>query len=270
MGVEWIDEADDPRLADYRGVSEPALLRSAGLFVAEGRQVVRTLLTASSYPVRSVLLTETAYEALRDVVEPRLPGLRVCLVPQRLLEPVTGFNINRGCLAIGERPPGVALAAWLERAPRPRALVAAEGVANPDNLGGLFRNAHAFGAGALILGPACGDPLYRKCIRVSMGAALRVPWVEGVPWPACLRQLATDGFAVVALTTDRRAVTIEAAARHAFERVVIVAGSEGEGLTDAARDAATIAVRIPMAPGADSLNVATAAGIALHRLARVP
>ena len=269
MALIPLDDPGDPRLADYRGVADPARLRDRGLFVAEGRLVVAALLGAPRFRIRSLLLTPAGHAALRDRLEPRLEGLDAYLAPQSLFEPLTGFNINRGCLAIAERPRLVPISEWLEREgrDRPRTLVAAEGVANPDNLGALFRNALAFGAAALLLGPRCGDPFYRKTVRVSMGAALRVPAVDAVPWPGCLRELAALGCTVVALTTDPAAVPIEAAAEERFERVVVVAGSEGAGLSAEARAAASVAVRIPMAPGVDSLNVATATGIALHRLA---
>ena len=261
-----VDDPGDPRLADYRGVAEPALLRRDGLLVAEGRQVVRVLLAAPRFRVRSLLLSEAALAALDDLLAPRLPDIDVYLAPQAVFLPLTGFNINRGCLGIACRPAPVRLDDWLAGDPGARVLVAAEGIANPDNLGGLFRNALAFGADALLVGPSCSDPLYRKTIRVSMGASLRVPFVEAVPWPECLKTLAARGIAVIALTTDPAAVSIEEVARRRPGRFVLVAGSEGAGLTEAACAAATLSVRIPMALGVDSLNVATAAGIALHRL----
>jgi tRNA G18 (ribose-2'-O)-methylase SpoU len=264
-----VDDAGDRRLADYRGVAEPALLRRQGLLVAEGRQVVRALLAAPRFRVRSLLVTRSAFDALGDLAR-RLDDLHVYVAPHEVFAPLTGHDINRGCLAIAERPAPAGVEDWLGREPAARLLVAAEGIANPDNLGGLFRNALAFGADALLVGPACVDPLYRKTIRVSMGAALRVPFVDAVPWPGCLRALAARGFTVIALTTDPAAMSIEEASRRSLDRVVLVAGSEGAGLTAAARAAATLSVRIPMAPGVDSLNVATATGIALHRLRPEP
>lgn len=269
MALIPVDTASDPRLADYRGVAEPERLRHAGLLVAEGRQVVRTLLAVRRLRVRSLLVSQAAFDALDDLLAPRLPDLDVYLAPQAVFAPLTGYTINRGCLAIAERPAPVRLDERLDCEPAAKLLVAAEGIANPDNLGGLFRNALAFGADALLVGPSCSDPLYRKTIRVSMGAALQVPFVEAVPWPDCLRSLAARGFAVVALTTDPSAIPIDEAARRRPARLVLLAGSEGSGLTAAARATATLAVRIPMAPGVDSLNVATATGIALHRLAPV-
>lgn len=263
-----VDDAGDPRLSDYRGVAEPARLRREGRFVAEGRQVVRVLLAASRFRVRSLLVNRAALDALGDQLA-RLPDLDVYLAPREIFTALTGYDLNRGCLAIAERPAAAGLDDWLQGAPAARLLVAAEGMANPDNLGGLFRNAFAFGADALLVGPSCADPLYRKTIRVSMGAALSVPFLAAVPWPDCLRSLAARGFTVAALATGAGTVSIEDLARRPPDRLVLVAGSEGAGLTSAARAAATLSIRIPMAPGVDSLNVATATGIALHRLAAV-
>jgi len=222
------------------------------------------------FRVHSLLVNEAALDALADQVVPRLKDLDVYLAPREIFAALTGYDINRGCLAIAERPASADVGEWLGERPDARLLVGAEGVANPDNLGGLFRNALAFGADALLVGPSCADPLYRKTIRVSMGAALRVPFVEATGWPQCLEMLAGRGFAVIALTTDPSAVPIEDVARRPPERFVLVAGSEGAGLTPAALAAATLQVRIPMAPGVDSLNVATATGIALHRLRPEP
>ncbi len=265
-----VDGAADPRLADYRGVTEPGRLRRDGLLVAEGRQVVRVLLAAPRFRVRSLLLNRAAFDALAELVTSRLETLDVYLASQETFAALTGYNINRGCLAIAERPAPAGLVEWLGEQPDARILVAAEGVANPDNLGGLFRNALAFGADALLVGPSCADPLYRKTIRVSMGAALRVPFVEAAGWPQCLEMLAGRRFSVIALTTDPAAVPIDQVAARPPERLVLLAGSEGVGLTPEALAAASLRVRIPMAPGVDSLNVATATGIALHRLRPQP
>ena len=265
-----VDDAGDPRLAAYRGVADPVRLRREGLFVVEGRQVVRVLLAASRFRVRSLLVNRAALDALADSLAPRLADLDAYLAPQAIFAALTGYDINRGCLAIAERPVTARLDEWLHGAPAARLLVAAEGIVNPDNLGGLFRNAFAFGADALLVGPSCADPLYRKTIRVSMGAALSVPSLDAVPWPDCLRSLSTRGFTVAALATGAGAVPIEDLARQPPDRLVLVAGSEGAGLTPAALAAATLSVRIPMAPGVDSLNVATATGIALHRLRPEP
>ncbi len=191
----------------------------------------------------------------------------VFLVGQGTIEALTGFNIHRGCLAIGERPARAQVADLLFRLPAARRLVVLERVANADNMGGIFRNAGAFGADAVVLGPGCCDPLYRKAIRVSMGAALRVPFRDAGDWGADLERLRASGFTVAALVAGEGASDIAryASAFPAGDRLALMAGSEGAGLTSEALAHADVALRIPMAPGVDSLNVATAVGIALHR-----
>ena len=267
MPLARVESLDDPRLADYRHVPDPELLRRGEVFVAEGRLVVRALLATSPLRTRSVLLTENAFQALADVIEPRLGTLLVFLVEQGAIEALTGFNIHRGCLAVGERPPRATVDDLLTRRPAARRLVVLEGIANADNMGGIFRNAGAFGADGVVLGPRCCDPLYRKAIRVSMGAALRIPFCDAGDWGAGLERLRASGFTVAALVTDEGADDI---ARYASAfprggRLALMAGSEGSGLTPDALGHADVALRIPMAPGVDSLNVATATGIALHR-----
>jgi len=267
MPIERVESLDDPRLADYRHVPDPELLRRGEVFVAEGRLVVRTLLASSPFQARSVLLTESAFRALADVIEPRLASLPVFLVEQGAIEALTGFNIHRGCLAVGERPPRLAVEGLLGRIPTARRLVVLERIANADNMGAIFRNAAAFGADAVALGPGCCDPIYRKAIRVSMGAALRVPFGHADDWEADLERLRAAAFTLAALVTDEGADDIAryASAFPSSGRLALMAGSEGAGLTPEALAHADVVLRIPMAPGVDSLNVATATGIALHR-----
>jgi tRNA G18 (ribose-2'-O)-methylase SpoU len=257
-----IDDTADPRLADYRGVSDPDLAVRGGLFVAEGRLVVRRLLAQSRLTARSVLVTEPALAALADVLDGR-PGLPVFVVPQPVINDITGFNIHRGCLAIGERPePGD----W--RAIAGELIVVLERVANADNIGGVFRSAAAFGAEAVLLDPVSTDPLYRKAIRTSMGAALQVPFARAEPWPAALRELSAQGFAVVAMTPAPAALSLrEVVAAIAGRRVAIVLGHEGEGLTAQALEACDLQARVPISGDVDSLNVAATAAIALYEFA---
>lgn len=266
MSIDRVHRIDDPCLADYRHLPDPELLRRGDTFIAEGRLVVQALLTQSPLQARSVLLTENAYRALADVVEPRLPELPVFLVSGDTIERLTGFNIHRGCLAAGQRPPRRPVADLLARLPGARRLVVLEQIANADNLGGIFRNAAALGADGVVLGPNCCDPLYRKAIRVSMGAALRVPFCHANDWPTDLHLLRLAGFAVVALspTPTSRDIGEWARGLQPHARVALLAGSEGHGLSESALEHAVLSVRIPMAPGTDSLNVATATGIALH------
>jgi tRNA G18 (ribose-2'-O)-methylase SpoU len=268
MPIERLETVDDERLADYRHVPDPELLRRGEIFVAEGRLVVRALLTQSRFPVRSILLTEAALEALADVIEPRLAATPVFVVPPRAIEGLTGFNIHRGCLAIGQRQARIDAAQMLAGVPHASRLVVLEGVGNADNVGGIFRNAGALGADAVVVGPGCCDPFYRKAIRVSMGAVLRVPFCHTGSWPGDLRAIGASGFILAALTPASDALDLGAfaASLSSGAKVALLAGSEGEGLSSAAVSRADLAIRIPMAPGTDSLNVATAIGIALHRL----
>lgn len=255
---QLVSSLDDPRLSDYRLLSDPAALQRAGIFVAEGRLVVRRLLDGRRFTVRSVLVTPPARAALDDV---SLGGVSVYVVEQSLMNAVTGFNMHRGCLAMAERPSMPTLSpAALANANR---MLVLEGVNNPDNIGGLFRSAAAFGVDLVVLGPGCSDPLYRKAIRTSMAAALQVPFVAAGDWPDAIALMRAAGLHVIALTPAADARSLEDCPRH-HNRLAIVAGAEGDGLTQAALAAADERVRIPIADGIDSLNVTVAVSIALH------
>jgi tRNA G18 (ribose-2'-O)-methylase SpoU len=263
VAVIYVDHADDSRLSDFTAVSDPELARTRGIFVAEGRLVVRRLLTASSFRPRAVLVTPSAMEALEDAL-PARPDLPVYIVPKDVMEGVAGFNIHRGCLATGERPPRVD---WRPCIAGARRAVVLERVGDADNVGAIFRSAAAFSAGAVLIGPACADPLYRKAIRTSMGAALTLPFADADPWPATLRDLTADGWAVAALTPAADAMPLrDFTSVTRPHRVAIVLGHEGEGLTEAALAACEYKVRIPIRASVDSLNVAMAAAIALYEL----
>ena len=254
---------EDPRIADYRNVPDPELLASRGVFVAEGRHVVRRLLTESRFRTRSLLLTPAALDVFGDVIG-HVPDLPIFVVEPAAMNDITGFNIHRGCLAIGERPAPVP---WTDVVRNARLVIVLEGVANADNVGGIFRNAAAFGADAVLAGPSCTDPLYRKAIRTSMGAALRVPFAAMGGWPADLIRLRERGFSVVALTPEASAVPLHSCATVLRkERVALLLGHEGGGLSAGALQAATVRVRIPTSDAVDSLNVAAAAAIALYEL----
>lgn len=268
MIVHVIESIDDPRVADYSNVPDAELLRTQGVFVAEGRQVVRQLLTASRFRARSVLVSPSALERLRDVLETR--DVPIYTMPIDRLATLVGFNMHRGCLAIGERLPAAGVDAWLREAAPSRLLVVGERLSNADNVGGVFRNAVAFGAGGVLLSPGCCDPLYRKSIRVSMGGALRVPYAIDEHWPAGLLALKDAGFRVFGLTPLAAARDLEdaLASLEPGTPVALTLGHEGDGLGDEAMQIADDLVRIDMRTGVDSLNVATAAGIALHACRR--
>jgi tRNA G18 (ribose-2'-O)-methylase SpoU len=262
-----VDDPKDPRIADYLNVPDRELLDRRGLFVAEGRLVVERLLTTSPLRTRSVMVTETTRAALGDLLRDDAP-FPVFVVPQGVMNSVTGFNLHRGCLAIGERPEP---ADWRALAGTARRLLVLERVGNADNVGGLFRNAAAFGVNAVLLDPDSADPLYRKSIRTSMAAALTIPFARAEPWPDALAALRAGGCATVALTPASDAAPLSRIAPEIRERdqVAIVLGHEGDGLTDGALAACEYQARIPMDARVDSLNVATAAAIALYELGSV-
>jgi tRNA G18 (ribose-2'-O)-methylase SpoU len=263
--IVQITDPGDPRLADYRNVPDPELIERSGIFIAEGRLVVRRLLTASRFATRSLMVTDTARTALADILHPGAV-LPVYVVPQTLMDGITGFNMHRGCLAVGERRPP---ADWRTIVSGAARLVALERVANADNVGTVFRNAAAFGAGGVLLDESTTDPLYRKAIRTSMGAALTVPFARACPWLDALEELRRSGVVVVGLTPDARASPIREVAATLGERpVALVLGHEGEGLSPATLAACQQLARIPMMGEVDSLNVGTASAIALYELAR--
>ncbi len=273
-----IDSVADDRLTEFRNVPDPQLLRNRGLFVAEGRFVVTRLL-ASGLETRALLVTDAAFASLQPVVNDGM--FPVYVVPQAVMNGVTGFNFHRGCLAIGVRPPAhewrdlitarrnaplakkqePTVSVTRERPASP--LVVLERIGNVDNIGSIFRNAAAFGVGAVLLQEDCADPLYRKAIRTSMAASLTMPYAT-LPWPEGLRELRECGWATVAMTPASDAPVLQdVAAMLRGQRVAIILGHEGDGLTQDALAACTHRARISMADGVDSINVATAAAIAL-------
>jgi tRNA G18 (ribose-2'-O)-methylase SpoU len=256
--VIHVASIDDMRVAAYRHIADSDQLNDLGLFVAEGRLVVRRLLDLQHWEIESILVTQPAFDALSDVL-PKTPA-PVYVAAQELMNSVAGFNIHRGCLALVRRPPTATLDR-IAAGPLARILVL-EGVNNPDNVGGLFRSAAAFGIELVVLGPNSGDPLYRKAIRTSMGATLSIPFVQAPQWPGAIRDLRADGFTVIALTPAITAAPLDEIFPHA--KLALLVGSEGAGLTEESMRAATLRIRIPTTPAVDSLNVTTAASIAIY------
>lgn len=257
-----VTDPADPRVADFLALNDPARRRAVerhgGFLVAEGTFVIRQLLQ-SPYPLRAVLATDQGLAGLDGALE----GLDapVLVASQALMEDIAGFRFHRGALASADRLPpaglaGVAAGAGL--------LLMAEGVTDNENLGALFRNAAAFGAGGVVLDAGSADPLYRRSVRVSMGQVLRLPFARVPSAAEAIPVLRGMGFEVVALTPSAGADDIRSV-RPGGRRVLLV-GAEGPGLTAGALAAADRRVRIAMAATVDSLNVATAAAIALHHL----
>ncbi len=259
----FLDSLDDPRVAHYRHIGDSAYLRAHRLFVAEGRLVVRRLLESPSSRIESVLVTPTAFDGLTTLLDNASARAPIYIVNQSDMNTLVGFNIHRGCLALAVRPDDCVLSAS-ELTDITRVVIL-EGVNNPDNVGGIFRSAAAFGADLVVLGPHCGDPLYRKAVRTSMAATLQVPFVSAGAWPNAIGTLRRAGFNVIALTPDPRAQPLATLSSSA-SRTALLVGAEGDGLTDDALDAADIRARIPMTSRVDSLNVTTAASIAMYHV----
>jgi tRNA G18 (ribose-2'-O)-methylase SpoU len=253
--VVEVADPDDPRLADYRALRDADL---PDAFIAEGALVVRSLLS-SSYRVRSVLVTPRKFAALADDLPDDVP---VYVAPRPLLKAVVGFDLHRGAVAAADRPsPALDPAAVVRSA---RSLLVVEDVSDAENMGSLFRNAAAFGVDGVLLSPRCCDPLYRRTVRVSMGHVLHIPFARLDPWPAALDDVVRGaGFTLLALTPSPDATDV---AEVDAARPAVLVGAEGPGLTDEALARADVRVRIAMRSGVDSVNVATAAAIAFHRL----
>ncbi|MEU0670410.1 RNA methyltransferase [Streptomyces lavendulocolor] len=260
-----IDDPDDPRLHDYTGLTDVELRRrrepAEGLFIAEGEKVIRRALQAG-YAMRSMLLSAKWVDTMRDVID-EVPAPVYTVAPD-LAERVTGYHVHRGALASMQRKPLPAADALLTGA---RRVVVMEGVNDHTNIGAIFRSAAALGMDAVLLSPDCADPLYRRSVKVSMGAVFSVPYARLDTWPRGLDAVRDAGFRLLALTPHEKATGIDEAAPHRLERVALMLGAEGDGLTTKALRAADEWVRIPMAHGVDSLNVGAAAAVAFYAVA---
>jgi tRNA G18 (ribose-2'-O)-methylase SpoU len=259
--VETVDDPEDPRLIDYRDIRDAERRRRTGTFIAEGREVVRRLLRTRRYAIRSALVTPPALTALGPTLA--AAGVRTYLVRQDIVKAIVGIEFHHGCLVVGERGVEHDPESVLAEA-RGADVVVLEDLGDASNVGAVFRNALAFGAGAVLLSPGTADPLYRKAIRVSAGAVVALPFTRLADWPRGLRRLREAGYTLLALTPRPEAAPIGAHARP--RRVALLLGTEGRGLSAEALDLADFHVRIPMAPEMDSLNVATAGAVALHWL----
>src|SRR3989442_478027 len=207
MPIVSISAASDPRVSAYRNVPDPELVRARGFFVAEGRLVVRRVIEDRRFSVQSVLVSEAARRSLEPFLSVLSPEVPIYVCHRRDFLDLTGYNIHRGCLALVERPPEPLLDEVVRAA---RVVVVVEGVTNADNIGGVFRNAAAFGADAVLLSPTSCDPLYRKAIRTSMAATLRLPFARVEEWPEGLEQLRASAFTIVGLTPREPAMALDA------------------------------------------------------------
>jgi tRNA G18 (ribose-2'-O)-methylase SpoU len=261
----FLHTAQDPRIADYAALSDAALRRQAdpanGRYIAEGAKVIGRALAAGHRP-RSFFMAPKRLAGLAEVLEAH-PGVPVFVGPDEVLEAVTGFHLHRGALAAMHRPAPLELAEVLRTASRVAVL---EDMVDHTNLGAIFRSAAALGIDAVLLSPRSADPLYRRAVRVSMGAVFQVPWVRLESWPGDLPALSAAGFQVAAMELTERAERIDAVAALEIPRLALVLGTEGAGVSDAMLEAVDLHVMIPMRPGMDSLNVAAAAAVAFWEL----
>ncbi len=260
-----ITDPDDPRIAPYRAVKERDVVGHGERFVAEGEVVLRLLLSGRCrHAAESVLVSEKRLDNLGDLLDPLSPDVPLYVAAQAVMDAVVGFHIHRGVLAIGRRAPDEGASALLAGLPEKALVVALSGVSNHDNVGGIFRNAAAFGANAVLLDGACCDPLYRKAIRVSVGASLITPFARGGSGEEMLDALEAAKFETVALSPAGD-VQLHEIAR--APRMALLLGAEGPGLSEALMTRARTA-RIDMAAGFDSLNVAATSAVALYAMTR--
>ncbi len=265
MNIIRIEHLDHPGLADYarltdvvlRRISEPA----GGLYIAESSKVIARALAAGHRP-RSVLLQEQWLAEMTPLFE-AYENLDVFVGSAELLETLTGFNLHRGALASMHRP---RLATVPEIIAGARRIVILEDIMDHTNVGAIFRAVAGIGADAVLISPRCADPLYRRSVRVSMGTVLQVPWTRLPEWQEAGPLLKDAGFHIMALALSDTAVTLDEFAAAPPERLAIVLGAEGDGLSRAALSVADTIVTIPMKHGVDSLNVAAASAVALYQL----
>lgn len=263
MPVIPITDLSDPRLRDYSHRTDVALKNASGahgLYLAESALVLDRALRAGHRP-RSVLALGGSVDQAVALVGNDVP---VFSGPPALLEELTGYLLHRGLVASMHRPALPSVTALLAGA---RRVVVVEDVADPTNVGAIFRSVAGIGADAVLVTPRCSDPFYRRSIRVSMGTVLQVPWTRTGDWSTLGPELAASRFHIAALALTTEAVPLRAFAATAPERIALVVGAEGHGLTAEALAAADTVVQIPMAHGIDSLNVATAAAVAMYALA---
>ncbi|MFE3829825.1 TrmH family RNA methyltransferase [Streptomyces sp. NPDC059092] len=286
-----VEDPDDPRLSDYTGLTDVELRRrrepAEGLFIAEGEKVIRRAAQAG-YAMRSMLLSAKWVDTMRDVIDGA--SAPVYAVSPELAERVTGYHVHRGALASMARKPLPAVTDVLRTARRVAAMKAVddhpdigavsplglqeragqcriaifEDIVDHANLGAAFRNAAALGVDAVLLTPRCADPLYRRAVKVSMGAVLAVPYARFESWPRDADVVRKDGFVLAALALSASSLSLDELAGRRYEKLALMLGTEGEGLSAGALRAADEHVRIPMDAGVDSLNVAAASAVAFY------
>jgi len=255
-----IDDPRDSRVAAYLDIRERDLAGRQGRFVAEGKVVLDLLLSSGRFGAESVLVLENRLGGLNDILHKAPPDLPVYVVTSAVMDAIAGFHMHRGILAIGRKEAPQAAGPLLDALPDQALVVVLVGIANHDNMGAIFRNAAAFGADAVLMDTTCCDPLYRKAIRVSVGAALKIPFASFADTSGFTAMLAERRFEQFALSPRGR---IDIRDARPAKRLALYLGTEGEGLPESLL-ARLQTVRITMSKGFDSLNVAAASAIALH------
>jgi tRNA G18 (ribose-2'-O)-methylase SpoU len=264
--VYEVATADDPRLRDYAGLTDVALRRrfepEHGIYLAESEKVIRRALAAGHRP-RSLLMSRRWYADLAPLLAGVGDDVPVYVASDDVVTGVTGFHVHRGALAAMRRPAPLPVADVVRDA---RRLLVLEGTVDHTNCGAAFRSAAALGFDAVLLDPRAADPLYRRAVRVSMGAVFDLPWTRLTSWPGDLDRLRSAGVVLAALSPDPDAVALAEFARRAPARLALLVGTEGPGLSEHARRVADLTVQIPMAASIDSLNVAAAVAVACYAL----
>lgn len=259
-----ITDPHDPRIDAFRNVRERDLIGRQGRFIAEGRVVLNVLFHTAPETIESLLVLENRFEGISQLLDGLPPGVPVYRAGQAVMDEIAGFHLHRGILAVAKRPVPPELNSFIASLGKGALVSVLAGISNHDNLGAIFRNAAAFEADALVLDDQCCDPFYRKAIRVSVGAVLQVPHVRAGTIQSALEALAAAGFDIFALS-PRGDMPVSALPKSGRRAVVL--GTEGQGLPDAVlRSIKTC--RIPMSASFDSLNVATASGLALFHASR--
>lgn len=256
-----ISDPGDTRIAAYRDIRERDLVGRQNRFVAEGKVVLRVLADQERFACESVLVLEKKLPGLEPILESLPPNTAVHIATQDVIDKIAGFHLHRGILAIGRHNAPEEPSAILGQLPQRAVVLLLSGISNHDNIGGIFRNAAAFDAAAVMLDRQCSDPLYRKAIRVSVGAVLKVPFCRVESVRQAIGLLSQNSFETWSLSPAGKCSIASCAfsARTAF-----ILGTEGEGLSQEILET-TNSLQIPISGGFDSLNVATASAIALHR-----
>jgi len=266
MPIIPVDDPRDPRLSDYRDLTDVALRRviepEGGLYIAESAKVLARALRAGHRP-RSVLVQEKWVAQTVEIVD--TDAVDVFVVPAALAEDVTGYAVHRGVLAAMHRPPERPVAEVVKDA---RLVVVLEDIVDHTNVGAVFRSVAALGADAVLVSARCADPLYRRSVRVSMGTVFQVPWTRLPEGPAATAALHDAGLHIAALALSDGAVALDTFAADPPERIALMLGAEGDGLSRRALAGADTVVTIPMGGGVDSLNVAAASAVAIWALRR--